>query len=157
ARLETDGDVLRIDVRTIERHREVRTPEDVDERQRPRAAPPFDARAGVGPRGAQPFEELGVRKHTALVEDGVADEGHPAVAREEKPARVRLEISRARVVLNEGREPRLAEDLASERGSLGELAPYGDAERRLVPEDAGVGGAVKRGGRVARSTAGGAF
>ena len=108
--LQADGDVLRIDVGAEVGHREVRAPEHPGERLRPdpsRAGTQLGH--GVETVPAAEGEHVLVADQAALVGDVVPEQRYPVVGREQQRSVAHLEEPAARVVLDQGRQPRLAE------------------------------------------------
>lgn len=95
--------------------------------------------------GADEPQQLIVRQHAALVGDVVADERHAVVAGEQQRALMLLEVADVRVVLDEGGQPGLPEQLPGQAGAGGQETADADRQRGLVAQDARVGGAVQGG------------
>src|SRR5450432_4045814 len=91
------GDVLRVDIRAKERDCQVRTAEDVCERQRIRGPPARKLRQRVKAMLNAELEQLVIGQDAALIGDVIADERYAAVGGEEQGAIKLLEKPAARV------------------------------------------------------------
>ena len=150
--LQADGDVLRVDVGAEVGHREVRAPEHPGERLRPDPSRSGTQLGhGVETVPAAEGEHVLVADQPALVGDVVPEQRYPVVGREQQRSVAHLEEPAARVVLDQGRQPRLTEQFSGGLRPGGQEPADADRQRCLGAEYAGVGGAVQRRRVVARA------
>src|SRR5437016_2576796 len=95
---------------------------------------------------AQEGQHLVEREDTSGIQDVVADQGDSVVTRDVDSAVDRLQIAAVRIELDQSRQPCFAEQSAGGFRILRKESADGDAEGRLIPEHAGIRGAVKRRG-----------